>query len=331
MTLMNRRQLIASALVVATAALGGWSCDSKSDTGPSASNGGKQMTVGFSQIGAESAWRTANTDNIKGEAEKRGIDLRFSDAQQKQDNQIKAIQNFIAQGVDVIAFAPVVNTGWEPVLKEAKKAGIPVVLSDRRIQTDDPTLVRTFVGTDAYKEGVAAGEEMVKITDGKATIVELEGTPGSDPAILRKKGFHEVIDKHPDMKIIKEQTGNFNRADGRTVMEAFLNSTEGNQITALFAHNDDMALGAIQAIEAAGKKPGVDIKIVSIDAVKGAFEAIEAGKMNATVECSPLLGKPLFDVITKIKNGEEVPAEVISQPVVFDKSNAAAELPKRVY
>lgn len=324
---MKRRSWILAALLGSSLTMAGIACDNDGAT----ESGGSGLTVGFSQVGAESAWRTANTRDIKETAEDRGIDLRFSDAQQKQDNQIKAIQNFISQGVDVIAFAPVVKTGWDPVLREAQAAGIPVVLTDRRIDTSDESLYACFVGGNFVQEGRLAGEFLVEATDGEAVIVELEGTPGADPAIQRKQGFHEVIAEYPDMRVIKEQTGDFTRSRGREVMEAFLNSAEGNQITALFAHNDDMALGAIQAIEAAGKKPGEDIAIVSIDAVKGAFEAMQEGKLNATVECSPLLGDAIFDAIEKVASGEAVEKQVVVEPQIFTPDQAEELLPTRKY
>ena len=175
----------------------------------------KKITVGFSQIGAESGWRTANTDSIKSEAAKRGIDLKFSDAQGKQENQIKALRSFISLEVDVIAFSPVVETGWEPVLKEIKKAGIPVILTDRAVAVSDPSLFVTFIGSDFIEEGRRAGNWLAKATDGKAVIAELVGTPGSAPAIDRKKGFEEAISKFPGMKIVKSQSGDFNRAKGK--------------------------------------------------------------------------------------------------------------------
>ncbi len=292
-----------------------------------------KLVVGFSQIGAESAWRTANTESIKSEAAKRGIDLKFADAQQKQDNQIKALRAFIAQDVDVIAFSPVVETGWEPVLREIKKAGIPVVLSDRAVKVSNPKeeLFVTFIGSDFVEEGRRAGKWLAEKTGGKAVIAELVGTPGSAPAIDRKKGFEEVLTSHPDMKIIKSQSGEFTRAKGKEVMETFLKSPEGKQITALYAHNDDMALGAIQAIEEAGLKPGTDIIIVSIDGVKSAFEAMVAGKLNCTVECNPMIGAQLFDLIQQVHEGKKVPARVAVEEGVFDQSNAAAALPSRKY
>src|SRR3982751_2245071 len=291
----------------------------------------KKLVVGFSQIGAESGWRTANTDSIKSEAAKRGIELKFADAQQKQENQIKALRSFMAQGVDVIAFSPVVETGWEPVLREIKRAGIPVILSDRAVDVTDNSLYVTFIGADFVEEGRRAANWLAKTTGGKAAIAELVGTPGSAPAIDRKKGFEEVIAKHPDMKIVKSQSGDFTRAKGKEVMEAFLKSPEAKQITALFAHNDDMALGAIQAMEESGIKPGKDILIVSIDGVKGAFEAMAAGKLNCTVECNPQIGPQLFDAVEAIVAKKELPKRTAVQEGVFEQSQAATELPNRKY
>jgi simple sugar transport system substrate-binding protein len=290
----------------------------------------KSYVVGFSQIGAESAWRTANTQSIQDEAKKRGIELKFSDAQQKQENQIKAIKSFIAQGVDVIAFAPVVETGWDAVLKEAKDAKIPVIVSDRRPAVPEDMYV-TFIGSDFVEEGRMAAEWLAKKMNGKAVIAELTGTPGSAPANDRKKGFADELAKHPGMKVVFSQTGEFTRAKGKEVMEALLKSPTGATINALYAHNDDMALGAIQAIEEAGKKPGTDIIIVSIDGVKGAFEAMVAGKLNCTVECNPLLGPPLFDAIEATMAGKSLPKRTIMKDGIFDQTVAAKELPNRKY
>lgn len=325
---------IVSPLILALAA----GCGSGSPSSASTTTGGaptpptakKPLVVGFSQIGAESGWRTANTQSIQDEAKKRGVDLKFSDAQQKQENQIKAIRSFIAQKVDVIAFSPVVETGWEAVLQEAKDANIPVIVSDRRPAVPDDMYV-TFIGSDFVEEGRRAAEWLIKKTGGKAVIAELEGTPGSAPANDRKKGFDDEVAKNPGMKIVFSQTGEFTRAKGKEVMEALLKSPQGSQINVLFAHNDDMALGAIQAIEEAGKKPGKDILIVSIDGVKGAFEAMVAGKLNCTVECNPLLGPPLFDAIEAVMAKKDLPKRTVMQDGMFDESTAAAELPNRKY
>jgi galactofuranose transport system substrate-binding protein len=295
----------------------------------STSDADRPLVVGFSQIGAESAWRTAETISVQNEAKKRGIDLRFSDAQQRQENQIRALRGFIAQGVDYIVLAPVVETGWEPVLREAKRANIPVVLADRSIKVDDDSLFMTLVSPDMVEEGRAAARFLQQQTGGKANIVELVGTTGSSPAIDRAKGFYEVLAQHPEMKVIRSQSGDFTRAGGREVMEAFLR--RGDKIDALFAHNDDMALGAIQAIEDAGLRPGRDIVIVSIDAVRGAFEAMVAGKKNATVECSPLLGPAIFDAIETHRAGGTPPKRVSLETVVFEQAQAASLIGDRQY
>ena len=290
----------------------------------------KKLVVGFSQIGSESGWRAAETKVSKIEAEKRGIDLRISDAQQKQENQIKAIRSFIAQGVDAIFLAPVVATGWDSVLKEAKDAKIPVVLLDRTVDTKDDTLYLTAVTSDTVHEGRVAGEWLVKQTGGKCNVVELQGTVGSSPAINRKKGFDEAIAKAPDVKIVRTQSGDFTRAKGKEVMEAFLKA-EGKKINVLYAHNDDMAIGAIQAIEEAGLKPAKDIVIISIDAVKGAFEAMMQGKLNVSVECSPLLGPQLMQAVKDVVAGKPVPKRIVTEEGIFPMEVAAKEFPKRKY
>ena len=291
----------------------------------------KKITLGFAQVGAESEWRTANTVSIKEAAKEAGIELKFSDAQQKQENQIKAIRSYIAQKVDVIAFAPVVTTGWDTVLKEAKSAKIPVILTDRNIETKDPSLYVTMIGSDFAEEGQKAAQWLLDNykKPGDVNIVELQGTVGSAPAIDRKKGFEEVIKKDPRFKITRSQTGDFTRAKGKEVMEAFLKTDKNIQV--LYAHNDDMAIGAIQAIEAAGMKPGSDIIIVSVDAVKGAFEAMMAGKLNVSVECNPQLGPQLMTVVKEVLEGKEQPKWVKTKESVFPMETAAKEFPNRKY
>jgi simple sugar transport system substrate-binding protein len=289
--------------------------------------------LGFSQIGAESEWRTANTNSIKSAAEQAGIRLKFSDAQQKQENQIKALRSFIAQRVDVIAFSPVVETGWETVLREVKTAGIPVILTDRAVDVTDDSLYVTFMGSDFVEEGRKAGRWLLENTrdrQGDINIVELQGTVGSAPANDRKAGFQEVIAADPRYKIIRSQTGDFTRAKGKEVMEAFLKA-EGNRIHVLYAHNDDMAIGAIQAIEEAGRKPGTDILIISIDAVRGAFEAMMAGKLNVTIECNPLLGPQLMSAVKDVVAGKPVPKRIVTEEGIFPMETAKDVFPTRVY
>ena len=289
----------------------------------------EDLVVGYAQIGAESDWRTGNTVSIKEEAERLGVELRFVDAQQKQENQIKAIRSFIAQQVDVIGVSPVVETGWEDVFQEAKDAGIPVILVDRRADVPKDLYV-THVGSDFVEEGRNAARVMVELLDKHGKIVELVGTIDSAPANDRYRGFREVLKDYPGMEIIASESGDFTRARGKEVMEDFLNRY-GDEIDALYAHNDDMAIGAIKAIEEYGLKPGEDIKIVSIDAVRDAFQAMIEGKLNATVECNPLLGPQFFDLALKVVNGEPVPKWIPSEESIYYPDNAAEILPTRKY
>jgi ABC-type sugar transport system substrate-binding protein len=321
------QMMLAAAALSALVACSGGNPDSAKGSA------GKSIVLGFSQIGAESEWRTANTASIQSAAPEAGITLRFSDAQQKQENQIKALRTFIAQRVDVIAFSPVVETGWETVLREAKAAGIPVILTDRAVEVSDASLYLSLIGSDFVEEGRKAGRwllENTKDVPGDVLIVELQGTVGSAPANDRKKGFAEIITAEPRYKIIRSQTGDFTRAKGKEVMEAFLKA-EGRKINVLFAHNDDMAIGAIQAIEEAGLKPGTDITIISIDGVKGAFEAMIAGKLNVTVECSPLLGPQLMAAVKDVVAGKQIPKRIVTEESVFPKETAAQVLPTRKY
>ncbi len=307
--------------------------------GGSSAAGGEddgKITMGFAQVGAESGWRTANTKSIQETAAAEGIDLKFSDAQGKQENQIKAIRSFIQQKVDVIAFSPVVETGWDTVLLEAKRANIPVILTDRAVDSEDDSLYETFLGSDFVLEGEKAGQWLVDNAadadgngDGTIRVAELQGTTGAAPAIDRKEGFESVISSEPSIEIAASQTGDFTRDGGKKVMEAFLNSTDG--IDVVFAHNDDMGLGAIEAIEAAGLTPGEDIKIITIDAVKDGMQALADGKFNFIVECNPLLGPQLMDLAKKVLNGEEVPKRVVTEETTFTQEQAIEALPDRQY
>ncbi len=256
------------------------------------------QVIGFSQIGSESGWRAAETTLTRNQAEERGYQLQFSDAQQKQENQIAALRSFIAQGVDAILIAPVVATGWDAVLEEAKEAEIPVVLLDRQVDSSDD-LYLTAVGSNLVHEGQVAGEWLAKeVGDKDCRIVELQGTTGSSPAIDRKAGFEAGIKDHANLSIVRSQTGDFTRAQGKEVMESFLQAENGGKdICALYAHNDDMAVGAIQAIKEAGLKPGTDILVVSIDGVPDIFQAMAAGEANATVELTPNMAGPAFDAL----------------------------------
>ena len=289
----------------------------------------QDLIVGYAQLGAESDWRVANTISIKETADKLGVELRFLDAQQKQENQIEAIRKLIVQKVDVIGLSPIVETGWDEVFQEAKDAGIPIILVDRRAVVADDLYV-TYLGSDFLEEGRNSARVMAKLVNGKANIVELVGTIDSAPANDRYTGFREILKSYPGMKIIDSQSGDFTLARGKEVMTAFLQK-HGNKITAVYAHNDDMAVGAMEAIEDYGLKPGKDIKIVSVDAARGAFEAMIAGKLNATVECNPLLGPQFFDLALKVVNGQPVPKWVPSLESIFFPDDASEILPTRKY
>ncbi|WP_172332310.1 galactofuranose ABC transporter, galactofuranose-binding protein YtfQ [Mangrovicoccus sp. HB161399] len=278
---------------------------------PVAAAADDDLTIGFSQIGSESGWRAAETTVTKQQAEARGIDLKFADAQQKQENQIKALRGFIAQGVDGILLAPVVATGWDDVLEEAQEAEIPVILMDRTVDAD-PSLYLTAVTSDLVHEGKVAGEWLVSEMDGKdCRIVELQGTTGSSPAIDRKTGFEQGIAGHGNLEIVRSQTGDFTRAQGKVVMESFLKAEGPGNICALYAHNDDMAVGAIQAIKEAGLAPGKDIVIVAIDAVPDAHLAIANGEMNATIELTPDMAGPALDALQAYLQDGTEPAKWI--------------------
>lgn len=287
------------------------------------------LTVGFSQIGSESGWRAAETTVTQNQAKERGIDLKFADAQQKQENQIKAVRGFIAQGVDAILIAPVVATGWDDVLKEAKEADIPVILLDRQIEAPD-SLYLTAVTSDQVHEGKVAGDWLVKDVGAKpCKVVELQGTTGSSPAINRKKGFKQAIAGHANITIARSQTGDFTRTKGKEVMESFIKAEGGGKdICAVYAHNDDMAVGAIQAIKEAGLKPGTDIKVVSIDAVPDIFLAMAAGEANATVELTPNMAGPAFDALEAYLKDKKAPAKWIQTE---SKLYTQADNPKAVY
>ncbi|MEU7822808.1 ABC transporter substrate-binding protein [Catellatospora sp. NPDC049133] len=326
---ITRRRAVA--VLTATLLATGMAACGNSDTGEQPADDGK-LTLGFSQVGAESGWRTANTNSIKESATAAGIELKFDDAQGKQENQITAIRNFIQQKVDVIAFSPVVSSGWDTVLKEAKDAGIPVILTDRSVDSADKSLYKTFIGSDFVKEGRLSGEWLVnemKAATGPVNIVELQGTTGSAPANDRKKGFGDAIAANPNLKIIASQTGEFTRAGGKAVMEQFLKANP--KIDVLFAHNDDMGLGALEAITAAGKVPGKDIKIITIDAVKDGMQALADGKFNFIAECSPLLGPQLMDLVKKVKAGETIPQRIETEEGTFTPEQAKAALPNRKY
>jgi galactofuranose transport system substrate-binding protein len=283
--------------------------------------------VGFAQTESNNPWRLAQTASMKAEAEKLGWQLVYTDAAGSAAKQVADVNSMIAQGVDVIFLSPREEKPLIPAVMAAKKAGIPLFLIDRSV---DAKLAKAgqdyvaFIGSDFVLEGKQAGEWLAKATNGKATILEIEGSTGSSPANDRKTGFDAVIAQHPDMKIVASQTGNFNRVEGRQTAEALLQAhPEANVI---YAHNDEMAIGAIAAIEAAGKKPGKDIIVVSIDGEKDGLQAIIDGKMGATVECNPRFGPAAFAAAIAYSKGDKIPPIMTNKDNFYDISNAAASI-----
>jgi galactofuranose transport system substrate-binding protein len=286
------------------------------------------MVMCFPQLGAESDWRTADTASFKDEAEKDGFKLVFSDAQQKQENQISAIRACIQQGVSVIALPPVVEDGFDAVLTEAKNAGIPVIIVDRSVSSD-PSLYAAHIGSNMDLEGQRAATEFNKLLPNGGSVLELSGTTGSGAAVGRAKGFREKLNSN--IKILDSQTGNFTRAEAIPVMQAFLQKYKpGTDFQGIFIHNDDMGLGAIEALKAAGVKPG-DLKIVSVDGTRGGFQAMIDGWFQADVECNPLLGPQVADMALKLMNGQTIDREVLTNETVYYPDKAAELLPTRKY
>lgn len=326
---LRDRQTTCLALFTLLSLLAG--CSDRAD-GPGA-RGSSHLVLGFSQVVGEANWDLANAESIRKAAREAGISLRLEDARRSQERQVATLRSFVSQHVDVIAFSPVVESGWEAVLREIRAARIPVILMDRAIEVSDDSLYVSLVGSDFVEEGRRAGRWLLENTadvPGEINIVEVQGTVGSAPANDRKQGFAEVIASDRRYRIIRSQSGDFDRTRARGVMTEFL-AAEGRRIRVLFAHSDTMALGAIEAIQAAGYKPGSDILVISIEGSRKALEAIIAGTINVTVECSPLLGPQLMTLVKDVAAGRKVPRRVITQEAVFTRANAAAELPNRAY
>ena len=271
------------------------------------------VTIGFSQVGDEGDWRPAFSKDMQDEAKKEGIDLKFADAQGKEEEQLKAVRAFIAQKVDAIIIAPVVVTGWDKVLEEAKAAGIPVFLADRDVDVKDKSLFVTRISADFNLEGKLAGAWLAQASKGNCDVVELQGTVGAAPAIERKKGFEAVTSLFPGMKIVKSQSGDFTTEGGKKVMEAFIKATDNLKgVCGVFAHNDNMQLGAIQAMKEAGLKPGKDFQMVSVDYVPAMTKALAGGDANASVELRSAIGKYIYPVVTQyLKDKKELPKWIL--------------------
>ena len=312
--------ILAAVLCVSLAACGNIGSGKKSKN--------EKLVIGFSQIGQESGWRDAETNDIQWYAARHTdtIELHFADAQQDPGNQIKAIRGFIDMGVDVIAFAPVIETGWEEILTECKEAGIPVILVDRGIDDSiDDSLYTTMIASDHAWAGKQAAIVMEDLLGGSGVIVELQGTIGASATIQREQGFDDYMAANcPNIKIVAHECADFTRDQGWSVMTQLLKTYD--HIDGVFCHNDDMALGAIEAIKEAGLTPGVDIKIISVDGVKGAFEAVLAGELNCTVECTPLLAQQIFDTAFALKAGETVDKWIVSADDIYTSDKVTQEI-----
>lgn len=274
------------------------------------------MTVGVLQTGSEGGWRAANTANFKETAAQLGINLKFYDSQNELAKQVAGFQQFVQDPeVDVIVLQALEVTGWEQVMKDAKEAGKIVIVSDRRIDGLEGYFA-TYIGADFVEEGRKAGTEMCKMLEGSASknVWELVGNVGSSAAIDRGVGFREVAEKC-GIVITKSQTANWSVVEGKQVTEAWLKETK--DIQGIFGQNDEMAFGAIEALKEAGLVPAVDVKLISVDATGGAFQAMLDGTLNVTVECNPLLAPQVYEAALAALNGETLPAWIPTQESIF--------------
>lgn len=297
-------------------------------------NDEQALILGFSQIGSESAWRIGNTKDIEEQAENYGVSLMLENANQKQENQIAAIRRFIAYKVDVIAFSPIVEDGWDNVLTEAKEAGIPVILVDRDISTEKEDLTTCLIGADFYSEGVMAAEYLIRKADAlgleHVNIVEITGTENSTPMRQRQAGFADTIAKDGRMTILESIDGDFLKSRGAECMRSLLDEY-GDEIDVVFSHNDEMTLGALPEIEKAGYAPGKDIIIISIDGGQEAIDVLKEGKINCVVECTPKLGKEVMETALKLKAGEKVDPVIHPIEQVFSDESDTSLITERGY
>lgn len=290
------------------------------------------LVLGFSQLGSESAWRTGNTRSVLEAADRAGVQLMYNNAQQKQENQIKAIRSFIAYRVDVIAFAPIVEVGWESVLTEAREAGIPVLLCDRMIESTQADLFAGFIGSDFVEQGRQAAQFLLKKAGNNVRsyrIVELTGTAKSSPMRGRYEGFREVLEKDKRFEIVCSMSGDFLLSKGKQKMKQILETYE--DIDVLYSHNDSMTLGAIEALKEAGIQPGKDIIVISVDGEQGAIDALIAGELNCVVECTPLMGDKVIELARKLAAGEAIPKSTYNEERVFSEFDDLSDLPPRGY
>ena len=293
-----------------------------------------KLLLGFSQLGSESAWRIGNTRDIEQKAGEYGVSLMLENANQKQENQIAAIRRFIAYKVDVIAFSPIVEEGWDNVLMEAKNAGIPVILVDRDISTQNEELTACLIGADFYSEGVEAAKYLIRKADSmnmdQVNIVEITGTEDSTPMRQRQAGFMDTIKQDDRMKVMESVNGDFLKSRGAECMRSLLEKY-GDKIDVVYSHNDEMTLGAIPEIEEAGYTPGKDMIIISIDGGQEAIDVLKEGRINCVVECTPMLGSKLMETALKLKEGQEVERLIHPEEMVFSDEDDLSKIGPRGY
>ena len=290
------------------------------------------IRVGHVQIGDEGGWRKANTESIRNAAREFGVDLTLVDTDQSQEKQIEQVREFIQEKMDVIVISPVVETGWDEVLQEAKDAGIPVLLSDRKVSVP-VDLYTAFIGADFIEQGRRCANWLLSqggLSEKPVRILELQGTQGASPTVERKLGFEQGISGNPDYQIVYSDFGDYNREGGKRVVETYLQEHPWD-IDVVFAHNDDMALGAIEALRANGIEPGKDVLLISIDGTSDALEALKKGEMNCVAECSPLLGPQLMKAITDLMDGKDLPLRIITDEIVFTQQTDKAAFQNRKY
>ncbi len=284
--------------------------------------GGKKLRTGFSQMENDGPWRIAETRSMEEEAKRRGVEMIVTDARGSSAQQVSDVETLVARKVDAIFLAPRERTGLESALQAAREANIPVFFIDREADGTPGQDFVAFLGSNFVDQGRRAADWLAKTTNGSAKIVEISGSPGASVTQDRAKGFRDEIQKYPGMQIIASQTGDFNRAKAQATMENIIQA-QGTNVTAVYTHSDEMAMGAIQALKAAGRKPGGDVIVVSVDGQKSALEAIARGELGATVESNPRFGPLAFDTLEKFKRGEQIHPKVILEDRFFDKSNAA--------
>ena len=280
----------------------------------------ESATFGFAQTENNNPWRITQTESMRNAAEENGVEIVITDAQSNTPKQVSDIEDMVAQGVDVLFIPPREEEGLEPALKAARDAGVPVFMVDREANAEICEDYIGFMGSNFIEQGERAAEWLVDATSGKAKIAELQGTVGASVTADRGEGFKTVIDENPGMEMVASQSGNFNRAEGQNVMEQILGGNP--DLDAVYAHNDEMAIGAIQALKDAGRKPGEDVTVVSVDGTRDALQAIIDGDLGATVETNPRFGPLAFDTAKKFLSGELVPTKITVQDRLFDKSNA---------